>query len=74
MIADIGRDPRLEGALLVQTDRPGLIALYNQFMPNHSGSLFNIVAASAGIVRPADLRSSGPGGWRLPGCRKPTSS
>ena len=46
VIANIGRDPRLQGALLVQTDRAGLISLYNQFMPNHSGSLFNIVAAS----------------------------
>ena len=39
-----------------QSTRPGLISLYNQLMPNHSGSLFNIaynllrVAASGGVT------------------------
>ena len=46
LIANIGRDPRLEGALLLQDNRPALLALYNQLMPYHSGSLFNLVAAS----------------------------
>jgi autotransporter-like protein len=46
LIANIGRDSRLEGALLQQDNRPALLALYNQLMPYHSGSLFNLVAAS----------------------------
>jgi hypothetical protein len=63
VISNIGRDPGLEGALLAQTDRPALISLYNQLLPNHSGSIFNIVSASvASFSKPLDDRQDPVGG------------
>lgn len=63
VIANVGRDPALEGALLIQTSRTGLINLYNQLLPNHSGSVFNIVAASIGAFsKPLDDRQDPVGG------------
>jgi hypothetical protein len=63
IIANIGRDKGLQGALLIQDNRTGLINLYNQLLPNHSGSLFNIMAASVdGFSRPIDDRRDPLGG------------
>lgn len=63
LIANIGKDTGLEGALLIQTDRTGLINLYNQLLPNHSGSVFNTVAASvSAFARPLDDRQDPKGG------------
>jgi hypothetical protein len=63
LIANIGKDKGLEGALLAQSGRPGLINLYNQLLPNHSGSLFNLVAASVtAFGRPIDDRQDPVGG------------
>jgi hypothetical protein len=63
LIQNIGNDPRLEGALLAQTTRSGLISLYNQLLPNYSGSVFNIAAASiAAFSRPIDDRRDPVGG------------
>ena len=63
VISNIGRDKALEGALLIQTTRSGLINLYNQLLPNHSGSVFNIVSASIGAFsKPLDDRQDPVGG------------
>ena len=63
IIANIGKDKGLEGALLIQTDRSSLINLYNQLLPNHSGALFNMMAASANaFARPVDDRQDPVGG------------
>lgn len=63
LIKNIGKDTGLEGALLAQTTRPGLINLYNQLLPNHSGSVFNIAAASiSAFSRPLDDRQDPIGG------------
>jgi len=63
LIKNIGKDADLEGALLAQTTRSGLLGLYNQLLPNHSGSLFNIAAASIeSFSRPIDDRQDPEGG------------
>jgi hypothetical protein len=63
LIDNISRDTGLEGALLAQTTRTGFVNLYNQLLPNHSGSLFNLVAASAeAFGRPLDDRQDPVGG------------
>ena len=61
--ANVHRDTRLEGALLAQDNRTGVLNLYNQLLPNHSGSVFNIMAASVGAMgRPVDDRRDPVGG------------
>ncbi|HEX3366308.1 autotransporter outer membrane beta-barrel domain-containing protein [Phenylobacterium sp.] len=63
LLANISKDTGLEGALLIQTDRTGLITLFNQLLPNHSGSVFNTVAASvSAFARPLDDRQDPKGG------------
>lgn len=63
IIANIGKDAGLEGALLAQTTRSGLLGLYNQLLPNHSASLFNTAAASLeSFARPLDNRQDPEGG------------
>lgn len=63
LVANIGRDPGLQGALLAQTTPTGFRNLFNQLLPNHSGSLFNIMAASvAAFDRPIDEREDPVGG------------
>lgn len=63
VIANIGKDTGLEGALLAQTNRSGLINLYNQLLPNHSGSLFNVIASGVeSFGRPLDDRQDPVGG------------
>lgn len=63
LIANIGRDTGLEGALLVQTSRDGLVTLFNQMLPNHSASVFNTMAAAVGsFARPLDDRQDPVGG------------
>ncbi|MDB5427435.1 MAG: autotransporter [Phenylobacterium sp.] len=63
LIQNISKDTGLEGALLAQTTRAGLINLYNQLVPNHSGSIFNIAAASvSAFSRPLDDRQDPVGG------------
>ena len=63
VINNVGLDTGLTGALLAQTERSGLINLYNQLLPNHSGSLFNMVSASIDAMsRPLDERQDPEGG------------
>jgi hypothetical protein len=63
VLANIGKDSGLTGALLIQNTRSGLINLYNQLLPNHSGSVFNIMAASVSAFgRPLDDRQDPVGG------------
>lgn len=63
VLANIGRDPGLTGALLAQNTRTGFTTLYNQLLPNHSGSLFNIMAASVNaFAKPLDDRQDPVGG------------
>ena len=63
LIANIGKDTGLQGALLGQTTRSGLIGLFNQLLPNHSAAVFNTYAASvAAFARPLDDRQDPVGG------------
>ena len=63
LLAVIAKDPGLEGALLAQTTQAGTINLYNQLLPNHSGALFNAIAASVSAFgRPLDDRQDPVGG------------
>lgn len=63
LIGIIGQDAGLTGALLSQTTQTGLVTLYNQLLPNHSGSLFNTLAASvAAFGKPLDDRQDPVGG------------
>jgi hypothetical protein len=63
LIAVIGKDAGLESALLSQTTQAGTINLYNQLMPNHSGSLFNTLEASvSAFSKPLDDRQDPVGG------------
>jgi hypothetical protein len=63
VIQAITKDTGLEGALLAQTTRSGLISLYNQLLPNHSGSVFELAAASiSAFSRPIDDRQDPIGG------------
>ncbi|MBS0331824.1 MAG: hypothetical protein JSS35_03585, partial [Proteobacteria bacterium] len=63
LVANIGRDTGLEGALLAQTTREGVLNLYNQLLPNHSASIFNTVAASIeSFAKPLDDRQDPVGG------------
>jgi len=63
VIDNIVKDPGLEGALLIQNNRTGFITLYNQLLPNHNGSLFNVMASSVDAFgRPLDERQDPVGG------------
>jgi hypothetical protein len=63
LIAVIAKDPGLAGALLAQTTQAGTVSLYNQLLPNHSGSLFNAVASSVtAFGTPVDDRQDPVGG------------
>ncbi|MDB5452864.1 MAG: hypothetical protein JWO33_1442, partial [Caulobacteraceae bacterium] len=63
LIVAIDRDADLRNALLMQTDRAGFMALYNQFLPNHSGGVFQLAAASVdGFSRSIDDRQDTEGG------------
>jgi len=63
LVVAVNKDVGLRGALLAQTDRAGLIGLYNQLLPNHSGSIFNVSAAAIdAFARPIDERQDARGG------------
>ncbi len=63
VINNIGRDTGLQGALLIQDNRTSLINFYNQLLPNHSGSLFNIMAGGVSAFgKPLDDRQDPVGG------------
>jgi hypothetical protein len=63
LIQALNKDAGLESAFLAQTDRAGLVKLYNQMLPNYSGSIFQVVSASvAGFSRPIDERVDPVGG------------
>ncbi len=63
LVVAVNKDVGLRGALLAQTDRAGLIGLYNQLLPNHSGSIFNISAAAIdAFAKPIDERQDTRGG------------
>ena len=66
MIAAVNKDAGLRGAMLAQTDRPGLINLYNQLLPNHSSSIFDSAQATVeAFAKPLDDRQdpNGTGFW-----------
>jgi hypothetical protein len=59
-------DPGVRGALLAQTERSGLVSLFNQLLPNHSGSIFDTAEATVeAFARPVDDREDarGRGFW-----------
>jgi hypothetical protein len=63
VIRGANKDVGLRGALLAQTDRPGLINLYNQLLPNHSGSIYDTVSATVqAFAQPLDDRKDPHGG------------
>ncbi|MFN4176886.1 autotransporter domain-containing protein [Phenylobacterium sp.] len=63
LIGVIGADSELEKVLLAQTDRESFLHLYNQMLPNRSGSVFRLAAAaSAAAARPIDDRLAPEGG------------
>lgn len=63
LVVAVNKDLGLRGALLAQSDRAGLIGLYNQLLPNHSGSIFNVSAAAIdAFARPIDERQDARGG------------
>lgn len=66
VLSGANKDAGLRGALLAQTDRPGLISLYNQLLPNHSASIFDTAAATVeAFAKPIDDRENtqGSGFW-----------
>lgn len=66
MIAAVNRDTGLRGALLAQSDRAGLINLYNKLLPEHSSSIFDATEATVdAFARPVDDRQDprGTGFW-----------
>jgi hypothetical protein len=63
VIRGANKDVGLRGALLAQTERPGLIDLYNQLLPNHSGSIYDTVSATVqAFAQPLDDRKDPRGG------------
>lgn len=47
LIEAIDKDSTVRDAFLAQSTRAGLLRAYNQMLPNHSGAVFEVVAASA---------------------------
>ncbi len=63
LVVAVNKDVGLRGALLAQTNRAGLLGLYNQLLPNHSGSIFNMSSAAIeAFARPIDERQDSRGG------------
>ncbi|MDB5451673.1 MAG: autotransporter, partial [Caulobacteraceae bacterium] len=63
MVAAIDRDSGLRGAMLGETGRAGFLGAYNQLLPNHSGAIFQLLAASAEANSgPIDERRGPDGG------------
>jgi len=63
LVSAVNRDVGLRGALLAQSDRDGLINLYNQLLPNHNGSIFDTAEATLqGFAKPLDDRQDPRGG------------
>jgi hypothetical protein len=63
VIRAANKDVGLRGALLAQTERPGLISLYNQLLPNHSGSIYDTASATVqAFAQPLDDRKDPHGG------------
>ena len=66
IVAAVNRDVGLRGALLAQTDRAGLINLYNKLLPQHSSSIFDATEATIqAFAKPVDDRQdpAGKGFW-----------
>ena len=66
LIAAIDKDTVVRDAFLAQSTRAGLLRAYNQMLPNHSGAVFEAVAASAdAAARAIDDRQGAEagGGW-----------
>ncbi|HEY0437696.1 MAG TPA: autotransporter outer membrane beta-barrel domain-containing protein, partial [Phenylobacterium sp.] len=63
LVVAVNKDAGLRGALLAQSDRAGLVSLYNQLLPNHNASIFDTTAAAVeGFARPLDDRQDPRGG------------
>jgi hypothetical protein len=66
LIAAIDKDTVVRDAFLAQSTRSGLLRAYNQMLPNHSGAVFEAVAASADATGRAIADRQGAdagGGW-----------
>jgi hypothetical protein len=66
VIRGANADTGVRGALLAQTTRSGLVSLFNQLLPNHSGSIFDTAEATVeAFARPVDDREDarGRGFW-----------
>jgi hypothetical protein len=60
MIQAVDRDAGVREAFLVQTDRAGLMSVYNQMLPNHSGGVFEVLSAGADSFARAIDDRAGP--------------
>jgi hypothetical protein len=59
VFANFDRDTAVRDALLAKTDEAGFASLYDQFLPDHSGALFQVMAQAAGAAGRA--LDGGPG-------------
>jgi outer membrane autotransporter protein len=62
VVASLGRDARIERAVLARTDRESLVALYDQLLPDHSGGSIMSAAAISSAVSGAVNAHSGATG------------
>jgi hypothetical protein len=66
VLAAANRDPNLRTAVLSQTNRTGLLSAYNQLLPDHSGTIFQMASlATQEFAKPLDERQDveGGGAW-----------
>lgn len=66
LIEAIDTDTEVRDAFLAQTSRAGLVRAYEQMLPNHSGAVFEAIAATADATARAIDDRQGPdagGGW-----------
>ena len=66
LIQAIDKDETIRDAFLTQTTRAGLVKAFNQMLPNHSGGVFEAVAASVDATARAIDDRQGPdagGAW-----------
>jgi hypothetical protein len=63
VLAGANKDSGISSAILAQTNRAGLVSLYNQLLPNHSGSVFDTASATVeAFAKPVDDREDSRGG------------
>ncbi len=62
VFANLGRDSRIQSAILAQTDRDAFVGLYDQLLPDHSGGSIMSAAAIASAISGAINAHSGATG------------